>query len=89
MGQEDVLHGIDFPLGPPRRELAEAEYDVVAGWRQITRGRVADEDLPFPTAFRGLMQPEGYIAALFSPQSKRGRLLSCAVSFTGKCIPLQ
>ncbi len=81
VGLEGVLHSIEIPMGPARREWADAQYDVVAGWRYITRGKIADEHLPFPEAFRGLMQPQGYTAALFSPQSKRGRLFSLAVKF--------
>jgi hypothetical protein len=82
VGQEDVVHSIEVPMGPARRDEAHARYDVVAGWRQLTRGRVGDEDLPFPErGFRGMMQPEGYNVAVFLPHSKRGRLLSCAVKF--------
>jgi hypothetical protein len=81
VGREDVLHGKEILLGPERREEADAQYDVVDGWRRITRGKVADEDLPFPEEYSVLVQPEGYIAIPWQPHSSRGRLCATAVRF--------
>jgi hypothetical protein len=45
--EEDDVKVMDVTIGPARRQQSHAEYDIMAGWRKLTRQKVADEVLPF------------------------------------------